>query len=303
MEYVVYGDVLVAVNFLMDFLILGLCEALSGLRQRRWRRIAASAAGGLWSFAIFLPAGSVLLDAGVRLAVSLTVVFLAYGRQRPRVFLRLVTVFYAASLLVAGAVVALWFLFPGRGYAYGNGAVYLNLSPAALLGAAGAAYLFVRAFDRAFRRCRADGELYPIRAFRGGRTAGFTALADTGNRLAEPFSGRPLVLVSLEKARPLLTPEELAWLESGMEAGEPPPGVRLAPYSTVSGRGLLAVVRPERLEILAEGRWLGVSGALALSPGAVLPRGCDGIFHPGMMELAAPEDRRSGVASVRGRQK
>ena len=116
----------------------------------------------------------------------------------------------------------------------------------------------------------------------------FTALADTGNRLTEPFSGRPLVLVSMEKGRMLLTPSESRWLEAGMEGEDPPAGVRVAPYATVNGRGLLAVFRPDRLEIEVDGRWLAADGCLALSPGAGTPRDCDGIFHPGMIQLAAP---------------
>ena len=288
MEYVVYGDVLVAVNFIIDLLILRLCQALTGLRQKGWRRYLAAAAGGLCAMAIFLPAGSFWLDAAVRLGVSLVVVSIAYGRQPLRVFFRVLLVFYAVSFLVAGVVIALWFLNPSGGYAYGNGAVYLNLRPTALLGAAAAAYLFVRAFDRVFRWSRGARDRCRVRAVRDGRMVEFTALADTGNRLTEPFSGRPLVLVSMEKGRMLLTPSESRWLEAGMEGEDPPAGVRVAPYATVNGRGLLAVFRPDRLEIEVDGRWLAADGCLALSPGAGTPRDCDGIFHPGMIQLAAP---------------
>ena len=34
MDYVIYGDVLVAVNFIIDLLILRLCQLLTGIRQR-----------------------------------------------------------------------------------------------------------------------------------------------------------------------------------------------------------------------------------------------------------------------------
>jgi len=100
MEYVIYGDVLVAVNFIIDLLILRLCQPLTGIRQRGPRPYLAAAAGGLCSMVIFLPSNSLLLDLFIRLALSFIVVSIAYGRQRPGVFLRLLGVFYAVSFLV-----------------------------------------------------------------------------------------------------------------------------------------------------------------------------------------------------------
>ena len=133
MEYVIYGDVLVAVNFIIDLLILRLCQPLTGIRQRGPRPYLAAAAGGLCSMVIFLPSNSLLLDLFIRLALSFIVVSIAYGRQRPGVFLRLLGVFYAVSFLVAGVVVGLGFLFPGGGV-YRNGMIYLDLAPPVLIG-------------------------------------------------------------------------------------------------------------------------------------------------------------------------
>ena len=115
MEYVIYGDVLVAVNFIIDLLILRLCQPLTGIRQRGPRPYLAAAAGGLCSMVIFLPSNSLPLDLFIRLALSFIVVSIAYGRQRPGVFLRLLGVFYAVSFLVAGVVVGLGSLPRRRG--------------------------------------------------------------------------------------------------------------------------------------------------------------------------------------------
>ena len=124
MDYVIYGDVLVAVNFIIDLLILRLFQLLTGIRQRGARPYLAAAAGGLCSMAIFIPAAASLwVDLFIRLGFSFIVVSIAYGRQAPRVFLRLLAVFYAVSFLVAGVVVGLWFLFPGGRYASRNGMV------------------------------------------------------------------------------------------------------------------------------------------------------------------------------------
>lgn len=295
MEYVVYGDVLVSVNFIIDLLILRLCQPLTGIRQKGLRPYLAAAAGGLCSMVIFLPASSLFLDLFIRLGISFIVVSIAYGRQRPGVFLRLLAVFYAVSFLVAGVVIGLWFLFPGVGYAYRNGMIYLDLGPLALIGSVAAAYLFVCLFERVFHWGRGMGERYPMIARRGEKTVSFTALADTGNRLTEPFSGTPLVVLSLEKGRRLLTGAEFCWLESGMTQGEPPPGLRVAPYRTVNGSGMLAAFRPHSLQVQVEGRWLEMEGYLALLPEGQGPDGCDGVFHPRMIQIAAGSREKGGA--------
>lgn len=295
MDYVVYGDVLVSVNFIIDLLILRLCQPLTGIRQRGARPYLAAAAGGLCSMAIFLPAGSLLLDLFIRLGISFIVVSIAYGRQRPGVFLRLLAVFYAVSFLVAGVVIGLWFLFPGVGYAYRNGMIYLNLRPLALIGSVAAAYLFVGLFEQIFHWGRGMGERYTMTAGRGDRSITFTVLADTGNRLTDPFSGAPMVVLSEEKGRGLLTVAEIRWLDSGMTQGEPPPGLRMAPYRTVDGTGMLAAFRPGSLQVRVEDRWLEVEGYLALLPKGQGPEGCDGVFHPRMIQIAADSREKGGT--------
>lgn len=296
MDYVIYGDVLVAVNFVIDLLILRLCQLLTGIRQRGARPYLAAAAGGLCSMAIFIPAGSLWLDLFIRLGFSFIVVSIAYGRQALPVFLRLLGVFYAVSFLVAGVVVGLWFLLPGGRYAYRNGMVYLDLAPTVLIGSVAAAYLFVRVFERILCWGRGMGERYAMTARRGDRYIAFTALADTGNRLTEPFSGLPVVVLEEEKGRRLLTGEERDWLDTGMTAGEPPPGLRLVTYRTISGNGLLAAFRPQALRVRVGERWIEVEGYLALLRGGKGPAGCEGIFHPRMIQLAAGIGEKEGGA-------
>ena len=295
MDYVIYGDVLVAVNFIIDLLILRLCQLLTGIRQRGARPYLAAAAGGLCSMAIFIPAAASLwVDLFIRLGFSFIVVSIAYGRQAPRVFLRLLAMFYAVSFLVAGVVVGLWFLFPGGRYAYRNGMVYLDLKPTVLIGSVAAAYLFVRVFERILCWGRGMGERYAMSASRGERCVVFTALADTGNRLTEPFSGLPVVVLEEEKGRQLLTREEQNWLDAGMTAGDPPPGLRLVTYRTISGNGLLAAFRPQSLRVRAGERWIEIEGYLALLRGGKGPSGCEGIFHPRMIQLAAGMGKKEG---------
>ena len=72
MEITVYADVLLAVNFLIDYLLLLFCARLSGRRIIRKRLLAGALVGALTSLVIFLPPLSfwpmTLLKAGISLA-------------------------------------------------------------------------------------------------------------------------------------------------------------------------------------------------------------------------------------------
>ena len=62
-----------------------------------------------------------------------------------------------------------------------------------------------------------------------------------------------------------------------------------------AGAGMLAAFRPQSLRVQVEGRWLEVEGYLALMPEGQGPRGCDGIFHPRMIQMAASAQQKGGV--------
>lgn len=68
----VYVDILLVINFLVDFLLLSLLARTGGRgTQGGWRRVAAAAAGSLFSLSIFLPPlphedlGQLLLPGGL----------------------------------------------------------------------------------------------------------------------------------------------------------------------------------------------------------------------------------------------
>ena len=79
----------------------------------------------------------------------------------------------------------------------------------------------------------------------GGRTIRLLALVDTGNRLREPLSGLPVLIVDARRLKRLL-PEGFDPHYPARTLGG---GFRLAPYSTLGGAGEMAVFRPDSLLI------------------------------------------------------
>ena len=110
---VVYVDVLLAVNFVVNYLLLLLAARLCRLYCPRPRLLLGALVGAAGALSIFIPGlgliGSVLLKLGLAVAMSLA----AFGRQRG--LWRGVGALFLISFLFAGLMLALWAAAePGR---------------------------------------------------------------------------------------------------------------------------------------------------------------------------------------------
>lgn len=80
----------------------------------------------------------------------------------------------------------------------------------------------------------------------------FRALVDTGNRLHEPISGLPVMIVE-EKALRRALPDGL---DAHTAAQKLPAGWRLVRYGVLGSAGTMACFRPQRLLVSYGGKWL-----------------------------------------------
>lgn len=285
METTIYADVLITINFIIDLLILRLCVLLTGIRQRTGRRYLAALLGAVSSLLIFVPVNSFWFDLLSRGIVSAAVVAAAYGRQPPRIFGRLMLIFYGVSFLVAGFVIGLWMVLPPGLVAFGNGVVYLGVKPMLLVGSVIAAYGFVELFNRIFYWRRNAAEIYSITVWRGGRPVSFPALADTGNRLVEPFSGQPVVVTWLGAAAPLLSAEEERYIREDRLDGDMPETLRVAAYTTVDGAGMLKAFRPDRMTVKTEDGEKEIIGYVAVSGHRIGDGTYSAVFNPKVIQI------------------
>lgn len=289
MDFVVYGDVLVAMNFIINLLILKLCSALSGVKPRTITYYFSALVGAICSFAIFLPMQGLGWDLAYRIVTAALVVMIAYGKQPLAVFGRLLAVFLVVSFLLAGVVIGLWFLFPSGGYAYRNGVVYFNIRPLALLVGVALAYLLATGFNRIFLWRRGPHDSYPMVISRGGRQIQLEALADTGNRLTEPFSGRPVVVAAFGAVAELLTHEEQVYILEERLDSTIPESLRMVSYHTVDRGGILKAFRPDSIQVQVGGHPQRVDAYVAVSTGLTETAGCRAVFHPQLIQLLVTE--------------
>lgn len=242
MKTVIYLDVLLLVNFAVAALFLLAAGLLCGVCCRGGRVILGACVGAAASLALLAPEAPWPLALLYKCATGALAVAAAYGWPGGRCFLRLTAWFWAANLLLTGAV-----LLPGT--QTNNFSVYLPLSPGVLLASAAGVYLAVQGVLRVLGR--SAGPTFPARLTVGGTALTLRAFRDTGFTVQEPVSGKAVVLVRLDAVRAMLAPPLAAYLTSYFAGCSPPPapelGLRLVPCTTVAGHCILPAVPAELL--------------------------------------------------------
>lgn len=274
MEITIYLDVLLLVNFSMDFFLLWLLRMILKLKGN-WIRLAAGSAAGAFLSALALYGGLQMraaagfgrffLWAAAVLGISSLMVRIAFHPPSRREFFRAETGLLFAAALAEGIlewIQTAWLSVRGEALmvsSLGMVSILLFLAGSCLL----ADVLWKIVQEAACERsCR-----YQVTLFCQGRQVSAEGFLDTGNRLKEPVTGRPVHVadrVLVESICP--TVEKISMI----------------PYRTIDGGGaVLKAVTLDRMEAVQGKRRLVYERPLvAVSPRELkMKNGCRILLH------------------------
>lgn len=212
----IYLDLVVILNFLVDLLLLLGTNRLAGFPAGLKRVIPAAALGGIYAGACMLPGFRFLGNEVWRLVSLALMAGTAFGWDRSAV--KRGGIFVLLSMALGGIATGL----EKGGFA------------AIVLSAAGVWVLCRIGFGG-----RIGGrEFVPLELRRADKTVRLTALRDTGNNLRDPITGEPVLVIDSGAAEEL-TGLSAQQLGSPLEtmAQRPIPGLRLIPYRAVGQPG------------------------------------------------------------------
>ncbi len=225
----IYLDLVVLLNFLVDFLLLLGTNRLAGCPPGVLRCALASLLGASYSAACLVPGFGFLGSTLWRLVALGLMSLICFGMN--------------SSALKRGAIFLLLSMALG-GMALSIGREDI---PALVLSAG-----LIFALCRVSFGGRVGGREYvSVTLRRGDRQEKILALKDTGNTLRDPVTGEPVLVISGAVAKRLtgLMEEELSD-PLGTMARRPLPGLRLIPYRAVGSRGqMLLALRFSDVEI------------------------------------------------------
>lgn len=227
-------------NLLMDALLVALALRSAGepVTRRVWN---AAALGTAYALACAWLRFGWLRSLAVQGVVMLLMLLTAASRAKDK--LRLTAAMAAGTLLMGGLLEFMLERCPGQtGFL---GAVAMG------------SVLLCRLQDH--RRMRLDQLVVRVSVGHGGKRARFRALIDTGNRLQEPFTGLPVLIVEYRLVAHVLP-------ESGLP-------LRHIPFGGLGGSGFLEAFRPETLYVSDGEAWRRAPEVwIALYPGRMANR-------------------------------
>ena len=264
---VLYIDELLLVNFVAAAAFLLAAGLLAGAQCSGLRLAAGAALAAASCLILLAPALHPALALAYKAAAGAGTVALAYGWPGARCFARLGGWYLALNLLLAGAAG----LLPAGHSA--NLTAYLDVTPGRLLAGPAAVYLGVRLLLGLLGR--PGRPAVPAVLEVAGAQVGVLAFFDSGFTLADPVSGRAVVLVRYDAVRPALPEAARAALDNALAGGDALPdpslGLRYLVCGTIAGRTLLPALPAAALTRRAGGRLWREKGLLA----AFCPGGAD----------------------------
>lgn len=237
MKTVVYADVLIFINIILNYLLLRIAAKITSSECRALRLLAASVLGGAYSLIIFVDGIPEWIMVIINLAFSFLMVLTAFEICSVKGFLKKSAAFFLSHTAFAGVMLLLCTFVFGDSAIYKNDAVYFDLDVLTLTVSALICYAVLSAVSRLTKSKSPDECVYEIEISAFGKRTEVKALFDTGNSLTDSFSGRPVVICEIVSVDNIL-PDEIRD-SNGKPDLTKLKGFRLIPYSTVSGAGAL----------------------------------------------------------------
>ena len=253
MRQVIYIDVLLCVNLLINYVILILEAKLLNLRIKRKRLILSALMGSFYSIFIFFDQINLLLSLFIKLLMSITIILIAYGFINTRSFVKLIVTFYFINFIFGGIIFCIWYFISPKGIFIKNGIVYFDISPTFLILSTVVIYFSIKIYQYFLGESDLHNSFCDLEILNNGKTVKLFAKVDTGNSLKEPFSNKPVIVAEYESLKDILPPEVKNYIQDNVEdwtaKGKKTSLLRVIPYSTVSGEGLLPAFIPEKVTI------------------------------------------------------
>lgn len=307
----VYLDIIFAINFVMDYLILWTTAKFAHVKSTAFKLTAAAAAGAGLSLVLFfiLYLQPAVMGTGnlfmLKLLISVIMVMIAFPFRNVRKFVTLMFNLYLTAFAMGGAMLGSIYMFNTSPAAYStmNGLLVflVNVRYTWLFAAIAAAVLVGRWGRGYLRRNMLDAMLkVPVVVRFGEHRLAFNALVDTGNNLRDPLTQRPVMVAEYDALKKILpkefqvafesAPDNLEAVVKGLEK-DANWGfrIRLIPFSSIGRKkGMLLGLRPDDVVVVSDERYIRVTNVVvAIYQNRLSTKGdYRALLHPDILEAA-----------------
>ena len=218
--------------------------------------------------------------------MAFTIIWATFGIKNKKVFIKALMCFYFFSFAFSGIMFALWCVWKPNGLAINNGIVYFNISPIALIIFTLLSYIIIETIGRVTGKHESTRRWCQLNVSFHGKSSNFKAKIDTANSLREPFSNLP-VIVARQNVLESIFPESKnlvggkAFANIQDVAKNLDLKLRMVPFKTVSGEGLLPAFKPDFINISEN---IHKEAYIAICPNKILPQETSALIGPDLLD-------------------
>lgn len=302
---VIYGDVVLLINFIMDYLVLWATARLGQFKTTSGRLALASLLGATYALLVLWPDLHFLVTVAARGGVSVIMILAAYRLTGFRHFLAAFVYFYLVAFAMGGAMLGAIYFFNSysSSWVLGEGLfTFLGNVPYLWLAAAAAAAFLLARWGALFIRRNFLRSFFqvPVIIRVGEKSLPLKALVDTGNQLRDPLTHKPVMIAEYQMLKPFFPEAVRQALEvkeginfTGLTqslSGSPwAMRLHMIPFTSIGKtRGLLVGFRPDEVVIVTDDRTVKIRDIIVgIYQEQLSPEGAyRALLHPDIFQLA-----------------
>lgn len=251
-EMIIYVDVLIFTNFIIDLLLLLFCSKLTNRQTTKKRLIAAAFVLSLFSLIIFLPNYNIFVQLILRIIPSILGVLICFKYKTLKLFLLDVFVLFSVTFCFAGLILGLNLLISSDRISVNNGAVYFDISPLVLITSAFIFYIIILIYKKVKANNLVESKKVELELYYIGTYAKVKALVDSGHSLTDMLTDSEVIIIDLKTASELLGQSEANYVVEHLMPlnNENTERFRAIPVKTVSGNSILPAIRLDSMTVI-----------------------------------------------------
>lgn len=271
---VIYVDVLVIVNMIVDYFILLLSAAINKTQYKNLRLLLGAFFGGLSSLYIFLPQQSIIIELLYRILTALLITFTSFGFKKFKIFARNAFSFLLATIVYGGAVFAIWLVFKPNSIVINNTYVYYDISAVLLIIISVVIYIIITIIKSILKREAVAADRCDIEFLNGDKRVLAKGILDTGNSVTDIFGDAPVFFVSEQIFVKLFGNNfEISKRENKNR-------YRIIPCATVNEKGILEGLRCDAASVICDNKHFNFNHPVLLKSSAEFSDDYDALVNP-----------------------
>ena len=268
LKVTVYADVLFAVNFVINMLLISVTAMITKSRVSFLRNALSASTGAIYALFMFMPHFTLIHSIAGKLILLSVMTCLAFGYGNIRRYIRHLCTFCTVTLMCGGCTLAYIYFSHSSTVSVNNGIVYFDTNLGTVTLSALVAGVAIKLISSIYRH-HLMRDYHNLVVYKDGKSAILRVMIDTGNMLTDPLSGNPVIIVDRDALSEIVPKDadtgNIEALSSIIG------GIRLIPFRSLGCEsGILAGFRPDKVY---SDRRVNEKITLAISENKLSPNG------------------------------